>query len=254
MNRTELRLEHDMPFNNLSKMFPDASISRWCNLQVDILEANSQKKNEIDHIGKALKKMLRSLSAKLIHVSSYSEKSLEAVIRCRCALNNSSVSIIEASNCIPVMPITYKGGNEFCEILAFSSKDLNRALGNLSKVAKVHIESQGSILRPSARSSMTISVEDFFGELTQKQLDALVQSIEMGYYGYPKNRTIAEMASLLKVPASTFEEHLRKAEIKIMRAISPYARIARSLASERTEETITKRDFAKRFSSLASTK
>ncbi|HZW56673.1 MAG TPA: helix-turn-helix domain-containing protein [Nitrososphaerales archaeon] len=232
MNRTQLRLEHDMPFNNLSKMFPDASISRWCNLQVDILEVNSQRKDEIEQVKGSLKRMLRKLSAKLINISSYSERSLEAVIKCRCALNNSSVSIIEASNCIPVMPITYKAGHEFCEILAFSSKDLNKALGNLSKFGKVEIESHGSIFRPNARSSMTISVADFFGELTQKQLDALVQSIEMGYYGYPKNRTIAEMASLLKVPASTFEEHLRKAEIKIMRAISPYARIARSLGTE----------------------
>ncbi len=232
MNRTRLRLEHDMPFNNLSKIYPEANISRWCNLQVDILEINSQRKNEIENISKTLKKMAQSLSAKLIHISSYSERSLEAVIKCRCALNNSSISVIESSNCIPVMPVTYKGGHEFCEVLAFSAKDLNKALGNLSKFGKVEIESQGSIFRPNARSSMTISVDDFFGELTQKQLDALVQSIEMGYYGYPKSKTIAEMASLLKVPPSTFEEHLRKAEIKIMRAISPYARIARSLAAE----------------------
>ena len=236
-----------MPFNNLSKLFPDASISRWCNLQVDILEVNSQKKEDIERIEKTLKKMLRSLSAKLIHVSSYSERSLEVVIKCRCALNNSSVSIIEASNCIPVMPITYKGGQEFCEILAFNSKDLDKALDNVSKVAKVKIESHGSIIRPNARSSMTISVDDFFGQLTQKQLDALVQSIEMGYYRFPKERTIAEMATLLKVSPSTFEEHLRKAEIKIMRSIRPYARLARSLSAEQEKkgkmETVFRRSF-----------
>lgn len=232
MNRTRLRLEHDMPFNNLSKIFPDASISRWCNLQVDILEIISQKKDEIEQIKSTLKRVLRKLSAKLINISSYSERSLEVVIKCRCALHNSSVSIIEAANCIPVMPVRYKDGHEFCEILAFSNKDLSRALDNLSKFGKVEIESHGSIFRTNARSSMTISVDDFFVELTQKQLDALVQSIEMGYFAFPKNKTIAEMASLLKVRPSTFEEHLRKAETKIMHAISPYARIARSLPIE----------------------
>ena len=230
-----------MPFNNLSKMFPDASISRWCNLQVDILEVSCQKKDEIEEIRKGLRQILRKLSAKLINFSSYSERSLEAVIRCRCALDNSSVAVIEASNCIPVMPVTYKGGHELCEVLSFNSKDMNKAIDNLSKFGKVEIQSRGSILRPNARSSMTIAVDDFFRQLTQKQLDALVQSIEMGYYGYPKSKTIAEMASLLKVPPSTFEEHLRKAEIKIMRAISPYAKIARSLASEeRTAERMIK--------------
>lgn len=220
-----------MPFNNLSKMFPEANISRWCNLQVDILEINSQKKGEIDLIQSSLRKMLRNLSAKLIHVSSFSDRSLEVVIRCRCALNNSSVSIIEASNCIPVMPITYRNGQESCEILSFDRKDMRKALDNLTKVANVKIESQGSIIRPNARTSMTISVDDFFGQLTQKQLDALVQSMEMGYYNFPRKRTIAEIASLLKIHPSTFEEHLRKAEIKIMRSISPYAMMSRSLTA-----------------------
>lgn len=232
-------MEHDLPFNNLSKMFPDANISRWCNLEVDILEVTAQKKDEIERIEKSLRKMLRNLSAKLINISSYSEKSLEVVIRCRCALNNSSVAIIEASNCIPVMPIRYHGGKEFCELLAFNSKDLDGALNNLSKIGNVQIESKGSIFRPSPRSSMTISVNDFFGDLTEKQLDALVQSIEMGYYGFPKNKTIAEMASLLKLSPSTFEEHLRKAEVKLMRSIIPYARLARSQVSgERRAKTM----------------
>jgi predicted DNA binding protein len=221
-----------MPFNNLSKLFPDASISRWCNLQVDILEVESPGKDGIPRIEKSLRKMLRGFSAKLINVSSYSDRSLEVVIRCKCTLNNSSVSIIEASKCIPVMPVTYKGGRESCEILAFNRRDLNKALENLSRVAQVKIESQGSIIQPTARSSMTISVDDFFGQLTRKQLDALVQSIELGYYAFPKNRTIAEIASLLKKHPSTFEEHLRKAELKIMHSISPYARMARALAED----------------------
>lgn len=227
-----------MPFNGLSKLFPDANISRWCNLQVDILEVTSQKREDLAKIEKSIRSMLKSLSAKLINISSHSERSLEVVMKCRCAINNSSVTIIEASNCIPVMPVIYKGGYEFCEILAFNNKDLSKALDNLSKISKVQIESQGSIYRPTARSSLTISVEDFFGELTRKQLDALVQSIEMGYYNDPKDKTIAEIASLLRISPSTFEEHLKKAEIKVMRAIIPYARIARSLPTEEDDKRI----------------
>jgi predicted DNA binding protein len=56
--------------------------------------------------------------------------------------------------------------------------------------------------------------------------------MEMGYYSFPRKRTIAEIASLLKIHPSTFEEHLRKAEIKIMRSISPYAMLARSLSAD----------------------
>ncbi|MDG6995842.1 MAG: helix-turn-helix domain-containing protein [Nitrososphaerota archaeon] len=230
MNRAELKLEHNLPFNKLSKLFPDANISRWCNLEVDILEIEATKE-QLARIQKSLKNMMKGLSARMIHTSKYSETTLEAVIKCRCAINNSSISVIEASNCIPVMPVTYSGGIEHCKVLSFSSKDLGRAIDNLSKFARVEVASKESLLRPTTRSSMTISAEDFFGTLTRKQLDALVQSIEMGYYSFPKQRTIAEISSLLRARPSTFEEHLRKAEAKVMRSIIPYARIAR-LVSE----------------------
>src|SRR5579884_1946620 len=103
MIKARVCLDHDMPFANFSKMFPDMGISRWCNLQVDILEINSRREDEMEQIRKRLKKMLKNLSARLIQLTSYSDKSLEVVIKCSCALNNSSVSIIEASNCIPVI-------------------------------------------------------------------------------------------------------------------------------------------------------
>ena len=73
---------------------------------------------------------------------------------------------------------------------------------------------------------MTVSVDDFLGMLTEKQLRALVEATEMGYYAMPKKVTVDEMAERLKMPRSTFEEHLRKAEIKVMRNMRPYARIA----------------------------
>ncbi|MCL4347049.1 MAG: helix-turn-helix domain-containing protein [Candidatus Thermoplasmatota archaeon] len=44
----------------------------------------------------------------------------------------------------------------------------------------------------------------------------------------PRRMTLKRMAELSGKPASTFEEHLRKAEIKIFRAIKPYARMSAS--------------------------
>jgi predicted DNA binding protein len=73
---------------------------------------------------------------------------------------------------------------------------------------------------------MTISVNDFLGSLTSKQLLALIEAIEDGYYATPKHATVEELAARLGTPRSTFEEHLRKAEIKVMRTLRPYVRIA----------------------------
>lgn len=225
MYQLALKLDHNLPFSNLSKAFPKVAISRWCNREVDILEAETPR-GSIDSFEAGLKEVTKKLSASLIHVHRYSGSTLEAVVKCRCAGSNSSIVIAEASNCIPIMPVTYEEGFEHLKLFAFTAEDQKAAIENLSSIAKVTVEGRGQIERHSARPAMTVSVDDFLGMLTEKQLMALVEATEMGYYAMPKKVTVDEIAEKLKMPRSTFEEHLRKAEIKVMQNVRPYARIA----------------------------
>ena len=50
----------------------------------------------------------------------------------------------------------------------------------------------------------------------------LVFALENGYYQVPKKVTTEEIASKLKLPRTTYEEHLRKAEGKVLRSMAPY--------------------------------
>ena len=225
MYQLALKLEHELPFSNLSKAYPHVNMSRWCNREVDILEAESRGAS-IDDFEAGLKNVVKELGASLIHVHKYSKSALEAVVKCKCAASNSSISIVEASNCIPIMPVTYDGGFEHVKLFAFTKDDQKAAIDNLGSISKVTIEQRGQLERHSARPAMTVSVDNFLDSLTTKQLLALVEAIEMGYYAMPKRATVDEIASRLKMPRSTFEEHLRKAEVKVMRNMRPYARMA----------------------------
>jgi hypothetical protein len=46
------------------------------------------------------------------------------------------------------------------------------------------------------------------------------------YHNLSKHATTEETASSQGMKRSTYEEHLRKAELKILRAVRPYARLA----------------------------
>jgi predicted DNA-binding protein (UPF0251 family) len=48
--------------------------------------------------------------------------------------------------------------------------------------------------------------------------------------------TAEEIATKNGVPRTTFEEHLRKAESKVLRAIAPYVRMYASKAQSTVEE------------------
>ena len=221
-----LKLDHSLPFCGLSKEFPSVSIQRWCNLQVDILEFQSPRESDAEEIERSLRKMLKTLGARLIRFNRYSSKNLEAVIGCRCAIDNSTVAMIEWAGCIPVMPLNYRGGLEYCRVLAFTKGNLDGAISGLSKVAKLEIQSKSVVQRESARGAITVTVDEFLGALTKKQLAAFMAAMQMGYYGMPKGATIDEIASKQGMKRSTYEEHLRKAELKILQAVRPYARLA----------------------------
>ena len=221
-----LRLDHSLPFCNFSKLFPTVGIQRWCNLQVDILEFQAPKEEDAEQLEPALGSMLKSLGARLIRFNKYSSKNMEAVIGCKCATDNSTIAMIEWAECIPVMPVNYRGGFEHCRMLAFTKETLNGALDALSKVSKVEVENKSVIPRESARGAITVPVDEFLGTLTKKQLEAFIAALQMGYYAMPKSATMDEIAANQGMKRSTYEEHLRKAELKILQAVRPYARLA----------------------------
>lgn len=221
-----LKLDHSFPFSNLSKEFPGASIQRWCNLQVDILEIEFASAEDAAGLEPRLRTMLKTVGARLIRVNRYSPKNLEAVIGCKCAVDNSTVAIIEWAGCIPVMPVNYKAGLEYFRLLAFTKESLDEAISKLSRVSTVVVESKAVVTRESARGAITVPVDEFLGTLTRKQLSAFITALQMGYYAMPKGATIDEIATRQGMKRSTYEEHLRKAELKILQAVRPYARLA----------------------------
>ncbi|MDG7008640.1 MAG: helix-turn-helix domain-containing protein [Nitrososphaerota archaeon] len=219
-------MDHALPFCGLSKLFPSVSIQRWCNLQVDILEMEFPREEDAEGMEQALRKMLKGIGARLIRFNRYSPRSLEAVIGCRCAIDNSTVAVIEWAGCIPVMPVSYHGGLEYCRLLAFTKDAFDGAVAGLSKISKFEIVSKSVVAKESARGAITVPVDEFLGALTKKQLAAFMAAMQMGYYGIPKGTTIDEIASRQGMKRSTYEEHLRKAELKILQAVRPYARLA----------------------------
>ena len=64
-------------------------------------------------------------------------------------------------------------------------------------------------------------IEFAIPNLTQKQLDAYLLAKNEGYYDIPKKQNLAQLAANKNLSRSTFQEHLRKAEQKIMKHLSP---------------------------------
>ena len=64
-----------------------------------------------------------------------------------------------------------------------------------------------------------VFIQQAIPKLTVKQRAALELALELGYYKYPRQISVEELARRIKMPRTTFQEHLRKAEEKVMNLV-----------------------------------
>jgi predicted DNA binding protein len=57
--------------------------------------------------------------------------------------------------------------------------------------------------------------------LTDRQLDVVVTALEEGYYDWPRSVATRELTDMLDISRATLQEHLRKAERKLLRSALP---------------------------------
>lgn len=110
-------------------------------------------------------------------------------------------------------------------ILAFRQKDVKKLFEELEKFTNVQLVSRRTLEETSARESFILSPRSLLGELTKKQTNALMPAIVSGYYDIPKKLSTDDIAKSLDLPRTTYEEHLGKAESKVMKAVAPLSEL-----------------------------
>jgi predicted DNA binding protein len=217
------KLQHDCPFNELSKKHPTAVIAHWCNYGKDVLEITYDDASLVQDIQNDLQEMQRQLGVCPIRKGSTSSNVQLVVQDCGCGKIKSEISpIIEKYNCLEMMPTIYRDGWEWYRVIAFSQADIKNLFSALEKVSRYVITSRKAMNDTTIRETFVISTTNLLGQLTGKQSHALLTALERGYYHVPKKISTDEIAKGLGVPRTTYEEHLRKAESKVLYALTPY--------------------------------
>lgn len=101
-------------------------------------------------------------------------------------------------------------GWEYWQVGCLDRNELNK----LIRAAEKHYN--GELFSIKEENLNSISTLNIFPDLTDKQKQALELAFREGYYEYPKRITIPKLAELAKCSYSTFQEHLKKAEKKVI--------------------------------------
>lgn len=107
--------------------------------------------------------------------------------------------------------INYPDGTEIWEIASFDRGDLTKLVNFIGKFYN------GKILFLKEIKTPKIFIPEIMPELTDKQYSAFKIASQQGYYEFPRKTNLHKLAKLADISRPTFEEHLRKAEIKLLK-------------------------------------
>ncbi len=220
MEEIELALTNSTPFTALSREFPDLLIFRWCSSIIDYVEMYGPE----DRIQKAsirLKEVTESIHSFVVTEDVLEDRSSTA-ISCRCNLLNSTIRLAESMNLLWEAPAIYEKGEEKLRLISFSSTEFGSFYGKVASQGTTRIIRKKKIEPDSLRDVYSISLKDIFGDLSTKQAKYLKEAIGKGMFSSPRRLRVEDMARNNGLSKSTMQEHLRKAENKLIRSVEPY--------------------------------
>lgn len=227
MFEVSFKIQHDCPYTQFSMKHPEVRVVEWCNNRIHVMEVDCPNIETFTLIEPDLTDLLCLWKGGNVIKKNFLGGNLQLIVKtCRCSKISPNVSdVVQRNSCLKIPPETYYGGWEQYRVIGFRESDYKRMFQELSDLGPVHVLQKRVLPEKSIRDAFVISMSSVFSELTDKQVNSLLSALEYGYYQIPKKMTAEEIAGKHHVPRTTYEEHLRKAESKILRAMAPYIRM-----------------------------
>lgn len=215
MYEATLRIEPGGPYGEPTAG-TGASVEVWCNVHCDLLDVRGDADG---HVVDAI--------AEHVGVREYVADGRTVVVTGDC-LKEQECTIeehLDCHDCLLVPPLRYEDGAKFCRVLALDPDDLAGLYRDLVAAGSVSVESKREVDRPSL-SHPLIDLESVLPNLSARQRETLLAAYEDGYYEIPRETTTAELADRLGIERRTAEDHLRRAENKLVDAMAEHLRSA----------------------------
>lgn len=123
---------------------------------------------------------------------------------------------IRSYGCSIVWPALFSEGREFFTILAPSRDRLRQLIERLEEFGGAELLAVSEV--DAEDLSLTVNLGGVAGSLTARQLAVLTKAVEAGYYDAPRRVSTEQLADAFGIGRTTLEEHLRKAEAKVLQS------------------------------------
>jgi len=204
-------------YSILTRKFPSMKVFFWCNNEYDVIEIFVDNPDDYQAI---IEQIPHPCS--LVEEISDEDRFHLVIKNCSCCKDENSVDkFVGDLNILLISPVKIENGWEEHHAIVFEHKDFEELVARLEKkdvalkiLRKVPFSGTIASIVPLTRSTL-------FSVLTEKQVGALLTAHKNGYYRLPRKADIKTIAFKHKIPRTTFQEHLRKAECKVISTLIP---------------------------------
>jgi len=210
---------HDCIVGQLSRRLPDLRIVHWCIPSRAVFQVSGPHA-QLDGFEAWVEARTR-----VLHRSVSPESRIYVTSRCCAMFSGTSVTAaIEKAGAWDIPPIVYHEGWESWRVLVWGQPSVRTLFGTLRRSAELRILSLRPIEALEMEKTMLVPASDLFAGLTDRQILALNLGLERGHYSLPSRANVEKLAQEAGVAPSTFCEHLRKAEARVLLNLQPHLR------------------------------
>ena len=215
-----IQVVHDCPYSILTRKYPEATIAMWCNMHSHVFELSAPS----EEVLKLVEKELGNLGTKQATVR---EGSLLRMITKDCDCKPGVANIIEEEGLWHEEPVVYRQGWENYHIVGHEREAFGRLVKRIEKEGgTVQLQSLKPLRLRGAAEDMLFTTSTLFAGLTDRQVKVLAMACVSGYFDQPAKVDLDDLARRAGISRSTYAEHLRKAESKLLENLCPVIQMA----------------------------
>ncbi len=217
-----LKLKPSWEIVKLTEKHPSVSLMLWCNFNVDFFQLRSKNEAELKPAIVAFLKTRRKIGSVLQKKIDLGSNAAAFIMKCNHPRRDSVEDIMYKSSCLPLPPFLYQNGWFRLNTICFDEDKITNMISRLGRLGEVKIEDKKKVSLELLRENFLIPTSALVSNLTAKQAEALLVAVEQGYYHVPRRTKFEDISKKVSVPRTTYEEHVRKAEGKVINSVAPY--------------------------------
>ena len=212
MHEATIRIDDDTAYASATAG-NDATVELWCNEHCDLLRIHGPAEHVVDYVERRIgvRDRIRDGDEQLVITQDCLKQHEEGYIE----------RYVQRHGCLLLPPLKYENGMKQVRVLALDGQRLTEFFRDLTDDFEVEVDSKRTINAPVSGSPL-LRPDLLMPNLSPRQHEVLLEAWERGYYEIPRAVTTAELADSFDLDRRTVENHIRRAEQKLVDALGEH--------------------------------